>query len=71
MSDGCVNCAPGELCPSFSTSGPHEPKYICGTHELFIDNKGDMFFFISRSKCGYFDVRKNNSQQKFDRVKGI
>jgi hypothetical protein len=59
VSDGCMNCVPGELCPSFSSSGPHEPKYICGPHELFIDKTGDVFLLAVQN----FVVIKNNSQQ--------
>lgn len=46
VSDECMNCVPGELCPSFSSSGPREPKYICGLHELFTDKTGDIFFLL-------------------------
>jgi hypothetical protein len=71
VSDGFMNCVPGNLCPSFSSSGPHEPKSICGTRELFISNKSGIFFSISSSKCRYFAVITNTSQKQFDQLKGI
>jgi len=36
VSDGFMNCVPGKLFPSISSSGPHEPKCICGPHELLV-----------------------------------